>query len=316
MKSRKADEGANGRPCLKGWLFLKVIDLPQEEWILPGHRLCAGCAAALAYRIALKALGPNTIVTVPASCITVLHGMYPVTSVKIPCLNTAFETSAASASGIEAGLKALGREGVTVMSWAGDGGTYDIGIQALSGAAERGANILHVCYDNEAYMNTGTQRSGATPLGTRTTTTPVQGKKQQKKDMVMIMLAHGVSYLATATPAYPLDLFKKFQKAATVKGTRYIEILCPCPPGWGFETHLAMEMGRLAVRAGVFPLLEGNGEGVTFHALSRSVPKREAFDEYVKGQGRFKSMKDEDIELLWQQVLSRRERMLKVACHV
>lgn len=288
---------------------MKAIDFPLEEYILPGHRLCAGCAAALAYRIALKALGPNTIVTVPASCITVLHGMHPVTAVKVPCLNTAFETSAVSASGIRAGLNAMGREGVNVVSWAGDGGTYDIGIQALSGAAERGDDIIHVCYDNEAYMNTGTHRSGATPIGTLTTTTPVDGKRQHKKDMIMIMLAHGVSYLATATPSYPMDLFKTFQKAAQIHGTRYIEILCPCPPGWGFETHLALEMGRLAVRSGVFPLVEWKGDSLTFHALSSPEPKREIFDKYIREQSRFRSMSEEDVESFWKQILARRKRL-------
>ena len=150
---------------------MKIQEIPSEEYILPGHRLCAGCAAALAYRLALKALGPNTVVTVPASCITVLHGMYPLTAVRMATLNTAFETAAASASGISAGLKALGREDITVVSWAGDGGTYDIGIQALSGAAERGDDFIHVCYDDEGYINTGTHGSGAAPMAPLAATT-------------------------------------------------------------------------------------------------------------------------------------------------
>jgi pyruvate ferredoxin oxidoreductase beta subunit len=240
---------------------------------------------------------------------TVLHGMYPLTAVKIPCLNTAFETAAVSASGIAAGLKALGREDLTVVSWAGDGGTYDIGIQALSGTAERGDNILHVCYDNEGYMNTGTHRSGATPLGSLTTTTPLAGKRQHKKDMIMIMIAHRASYIATVSSSYPLDLFAKFKKAKEKKGTRYIEIFCPCPPGWGFDSGMPIEMGRMAVKAGVFPLLEWEDESLRFNPLSAQDPDRATFDRYVGSQSRFRTLNAEDKESLWREVLSRRKRL-------
>lgn len=213
-----------------------VLNLPEREYLLPGNRTCAGCGLSIAYRYILKALEGNAIVAVPASCLTVLHGMYPTTSVLIPCVNVAFPSTAASASGLVAGLKVLGRTDITVVGFAGDGGTHDIGIQALSGAAERGADFIYICYDNEAYMNTGTQRSSSTPLGAKTATTPVLGKQQHLKDMPRIMEAHSVSYIATACPSYPADLYDKMRKAKTKKGTRYIHISTPCPPGWIFPT--------------------------------------------------------------------------------
>ena len=162
------------------------LTITDREYALPGNRACTGCGLALSYRHGLKGLGEKTILTVPACCLTVLQGMYPISSMTVPCLNTAFETTAASAAGIRAGLDALGKKDVTVVGWAGDGGTADIGIQALSGAAERNTDIIYVCYDNEAYMNTGTQKSGSTPFGARTSTT-VDGKIGHKKDMPRIM---------------------------------------------------------------------------------------------------------------------------------
>lgn len=274
---------------------MKVKDLPKEEYILPGNRLCAGCGASLAYRHALKALGPNTIVTVPAGCVTVLHGMYPRTTVRVPVLHTAFETTAASASGIVAALEAQQRDGVTVVGWSGDGGTADIGIQALSGAAERNTNYIHVCYDNEAYMNTGTQRSSATPCGIRTATTPGVGKTEQKKDMVMIMAAHRIPYIATASAAYPLDLYEKFAKAKTIFGTKYIHIMCPCGPGWGFEPADVIEVGKLAVKTGVFNLFEIQDGRLRFNGPSKREPTYDV-EKYMKVQKRFRSFTDEQIE--------------------
>ena len=198
-----------------------VMQLPEEEYVLPGTRACSGCGLSLAYRHILKALGEKTILTIPASCLTVLHGLYPCTSVRLTNINTAFATTAASATGIVAGLKALGKTDYTVVGIAGDGGTFDIGIQALSAAAERNSDFLYICYDNEGYMNTGTQRSSATPMGAFTTTTPAT-KIEHKKDMIAIMEAHGIPYMASASPAYPLDLYDKVAKAKTIHGTRYI----------------------------------------------------------------------------------------------
>jgi len=238
----------------------KLLDLPEEEYMLPGNRACAGCSLAIATRYILKALEGNAILVVPASCFTVLGGMYPVSSVRLPWMNVTFPSTAASASGVAAGLKALGKSNgptaTTVVAFAGDGGTVDIGLQALSGAAERNEDILYICYDNEAYMNTGTQRSSATPLGAKTATTPVLGKQQHPKDMVSIMEAHGVCYIATASPSYPADLYDKVAKARTKKGTRYIHVSAPCPPGWGFPTKDTVKVGRLSIECGAVVLLE------------------------------------------------------------
>ncbi|MHA1231072.1 MAG: thiamine pyrophosphate-dependent enzyme [Candidatus Helarchaeota archaeon] len=286
---------------------LRPRDLPQEEFILPGTRACSGCGLSLCYRYALKALGKNTIITVPASCSTVLHGMYPCAAVKLPMLNTAFESTGASASGIRAALNALGRKGITVLAWAGDGGTTDIGIQALSGAAERRTDIIYACYDNEAYMNTGTQRSGSTPFGAFTTTTTT-GKKERRKNMPMIMAAHGIPYVATTNSAYPIDVYKKFKRAKEEFSgdTRYIHIFSPCPPGWGFDTRDLIKIGKLATETGVWDLYEIiNGKfqlnGDTLK-IAQGKKKRKPVIEYFRSQKRFNTLKDEDIKRIQEEI--------------
>ena len=202
------------------------LPLPEREVMTPGHLACQGCGAALTMRLALKALGPRTVLSIPACCWSVIDGPFPHSTVNVPLFHTAFETAASTASGIRAAFEILGKEDVNVVAWAGDGGTYDIGIQALSGAAERNDNIIYICYDNEAYMNTGIQRSAATPLGAWTTTTPVKHPKSEpKKDMVSILAAHRIPYIATATIAYPEDLVRKLERAKETKGTKFILIL-------------------------------------------------------------------------------------------
>jgi pyruvate ferredoxin oxidoreductase beta subunit len=290
---------------------MKVTELPKEEYMFPGNRTCAGCGAALAYRHALKALGHNTIVVVPAGCVTVLHGMYPRSSVNVPVLHTAFETTGAAASGVVAALEIQGKTDITVVGWAGDGGTADIGIQALSGAAERNTNYIHVCYDNEAYMNTGTQRSGATPCGVRTSTTPGMGKTEPKKDMVMIMAAHRIPYVATACSSYPLDLYDKFVKAKSIFGTKYIHILCPCGPGWGYQPEDTIEVGRLAVRTGVFNLFEIEQGRVRLSSPSRREPSL-AVEDYLKTQRRFRDLTPEQIESIRQGAKDYRQQLLSM----
>ncbi|MCK4242063.1 MAG: pyruvate synthase subunit beta [Dehalococcoidia bacterium] len=293
-----------------------VLNLPEREYLLPGNRTCAGCGLSIAYRYILKALEGNAIVAVPASCLTVLHGMYPTTSVLIPCVNVAFPSTAASASGLVAGLKVLGRTDITVVGFAGDGGTHDIGIQALSGAAERGADFIYICYDNEAYMNTGTQRSSSTPLGAKTATTPVLGKQQHLKDMPRIMEAHSVSYIATACPSYPADLYDKMRKAKTKKGTRYIHISTPCPPGWIFPTKDTVKMGRLAVETGMVTLYEMEDGVFRLTGRSRSVAERgklKPVGDYIKLQGRFAGISADNLKELQTWVNSRWAGYLKRA---
>ena len=293
-----------------------ILNLPEREYLLPGNRTCAGCGLSIAYRYILKALEGNAIVAVPASCLTVLHGMYPITSVLIPCVNVAFPSTAASASGLVAGLKALGRTDITVVGFAGDGGTHDIGIQALSGAAERGADFIYICYDNEAYMNTGTQRSSSTPLGAKTATTPVLGKQQHLKDMPRIMEAHSVSYIATACPSYPADLYDKMRKAKTKKGTRYIHISTPCPPGWIFPTKDTVKMGRLAVETGMITLYEVEDGVFRLTGRSRSIAERgklKPVGDYIKLQGRFAGIGADNLKELQTWVDSRWAGYLKRA---
>ena len=286
----------------------KIADIPEIEYMLPGNRACAGCGLAIAFRYILKALEGKAIITVPASCLTVLGGMYPISSARVPWMNCAFPSTAASAAGIVAGLKVLGKEGVTVVAMAGDGGTVDIGIQALSGVAERNTDLLYICYDNEAYMNTGTQRSSATPKGVRTTTTPVLGKKTHKKDMARIMEAHDLPYIAAASPAYPEDLYDKVRKARQIPGTRYIHIHTPCPPGWVFATKDTVNVGRMAVETGAVVLYEVE-EGV-FHLTARSktlAARKELkpLDQYLAMQGRFKGLPNEILAELEGRVTER-----------
>ncbi len=293
-----------------------IMDLPEEEYILPGTRTCAGCGLPIAYRYILKALGPKTIMTHPACCLTILHGIYPKTPVAINAVNNTFASTAASATGLAAGLKATGRDDFTVLAMAGDGGTFDMGIQALSGAAERGTDIIYVCYDNEAYMNTGVQRSSATPSGALTTTTPVIPKEQPKKDFIQIMEAHHLPYLATACSAYPGDVFNKFLKAKQIKGTRFIHLTVPCPPGWGFQTKDTVKLGRLAVETGIVVLYEvENGVfNLTGKSLSiaRSGRKRPV-EDYLKIQGRFKRMKEEQVVEFQRETDDRWEQLMKRA---
>ena len=275
-------------------------ELPTEEQLLPGHAACAGCGATVAIRLAQKALGPRTVFVVPACCTSVLQSAFPFTAFNTPCLNIAFEAAAAAASGVVAAYEARGIKDVTVLAWAGDGGTVDIGLQALSGAAERGTNFIYVCYDNEAYGNTGFQRSGSSPFGSRTTTTPT-GKREHKKDVPMIMAAHGIPYVATACISYPLDFVNKLRKAKTFVGTKYLQILTPCPPGWRFSTEKTVEMGRLAVQTGIWPLYEivnGKFELSSPSAALIDKTKRKPIEEYVKQQGRFDRIAPEDVEEL------------------
>jgi len=295
-----------------------AINLTETEYLLPGNRTCPGCALSLAYRHILKALEGQVIVTLPASCLTVLHGMYPITSVNVPCVNTPFASTAASATGLVAGLKALGRKGLTVLAIAGDGGTHDIGIQALSGAAERQSDFIYVCYDNEGYMNTGNQRSSSTPVGAISGTTPVLGKQQEQKDIASIMEAHGIPYVATANASYPLDLYEKVRKARTIQGTRFIHVFTPCPPGWGFPFGDTIRIGKLAVETGLVVLYEIENGRFRLSPVSESVARKAKLRpvrEYIVEQGRFRNITGEQINRLQEQVNARWKHSLERAAN-
>jgi len=281
-----------------------IVNLTEEEFVHPGNRACSGCGLSIVYRMGLKALGKNTILVVPPSCLTVLQGLYPVASTKLPCVNVTFASTGAAASGVRGAMKALNKKDVNVVAWAGDGGTGDIGIQALSGACERGEEIIYICYDNEAYMNTGVQRSGTTPQGVLTTTTPIHGKLQTKKDVPAIIAAHGIDYVATASAAYPVDFYDKVKKATTITGPKYIHVLTPCPPGWGFETRYTIKVGKLAVETGLFDLYEiDKGEFRLTGASKKLLGKeRKPVSEYFKTQGRFKSLNSDIVDTVQRQV--------------
>lgn len=258
----------------------------------PGHRGCAGCCDALAGKFMLDALGEDVIVVSPTGCLEVFTTPYPESAWGVPWLHSLFENAAAVASGVEAALKALGKKNNTkVVAIGGDGATLDIGLQAISGAFERGHDITYICVDNEAYMNTGIQRSGATPLYASTTTSPAGkvsiGNPQHKKNMPAIIAAHGSPYVATASIAYAPDMMKKVKKAAQIKGPTYVHVHAPCCTGWKFEGSKTIEVGRLAVETAMWPLYEmENGEitGV------RKIKNRKPVEEYLKVQGRFKHL--------------------------
>ena len=264
----------------------------QEEFLYPGHLACQGCGSTIAIRYVLKALGKNTVVVIPACCWSIIAGLFPSSCLGVPLVHTAFETAAVAATGVRAALDIQGKEGVNVLAWAGDGGTFDIGFQALSGAAERNEDILYCCYDNEAYMNTGIQRSSATPVGAWTTTTPKGGLEDRpKKDIVRIMAAHNIPYAATANVAFPDDLYRKAKKAASIKGMKFIHILSPCPTGWRIPSSESVEVARLATLSNLFPLYEvENGSKVIVNYFP---PKKVPVAQYLESQGRFHLVSDE-----------------------
>ncbi len=277
--------------------------IPDVELLAKGHRACAGCGCVLAIRYALKALGKNVIVSMPTGCMEVVTTPYPETAWRVPWIHVAFENAAAVASGVSRGLKVLGKRGVKSVAIGGDGGTVDIGLQALSGAAERGENILYICYDNEAYENTGIQRSGATPYGAWTTTTPVgrvkRGEDRPKKDMPAIMAAHGVPYVATASVGYPIDYIKKVKKAASIEGPTYIHVHAPCVLGWRIDSSKTIEVAKLAVLTGMWNLYEIEN-GVT--RVTFKPPRRKPVSEYLKVQRRFRHLTNEEIMKIQQMV--------------
>ena len=269
---------------------MAIKDIPVEECYIPGSAACPGCPATMAMRIVFKAIGKNMIMVVPACCTAVIESLHPKTSFNIPTMNIAFEAAAAGASGVEAALRQQGKNDTTVVAWAGDGGTYDIGIQALSGALERNTNFIYICYNNQIYSNTGIQRSGATPYAAWTTTT-VGGKTEFRKEMGEIIQAHHIPYAAQACIAYPEDLYNKVKKAKSIKGPKYIEIMAPCPPGWRFGMEKTVEMGTLAVETGAWALYEYENDKVSFNGKSKLILegkiKRKSIEEWIRYQGRF-----------------------------
>lgn len=283
--------------------------IPSGELMASGHLACPGCGGSLAMKLVLKGLGPRTMVALPACCWTIVAGPYPQSSLGVPLLHCAFETAAATASGIRAALDMKGDTETTVVAWAGDGGTFDIGLQALSGAAERNENFLYVCYDNEAYMNTGIQRSSSTPWGAWTTTTPTATPKSHpKKDLLAILAAHGIPYGATASVAYPADLLEKVAKARAIRGMRFLHLLSPCPPGWKTSDEETIDLARMAVLNRVFPLMEvEDGQRWRFTVDHPGEP----VEPYIRRQGRFRHLDEAQIRHVQEETDARWARLEK-----
>jgi pyruvate ferredoxin oxidoreductase beta subunit len=260
----------------------------------PGHRACPGCGATVAVRAILEATGPDVIVVSPTGCLETFSAQYPYSPWGVPWLHVLFENAGAVASGVEAALKKRGlADKINVIIIGGDGGTHDIGLGALSGMLERGHNITYICYDNEAYMNTGVQRSSATPVGAATATSPVGtqswGKVRPKKNLAAIVMAHGVPYVATTSIAYPKDITRKVKQALSIQGPKYIDIHSPCPIGWGFDSALTIELAKLAVQTGLVPIYEAfHGQPLKVRKLGKRVP----VSEYLQKQKRFRHIMD------------------------
>lgn len=300
---------------------MAVFNLPEEEYFVSGHRACSGCGAAIALRLITKALGKNSIIVEATGCMEVVSTPYPETSWKLPWIHGAFENAAAIASGISEALKFNGKEDVKVIAIGGDGATYDIGFGHISGAFERGHNFCYICYENEAYMNTGIQRSSATPFAASTTTSPAGkfsiGKEQWKKDIMHILAAHNSEYLAQASIAFPLDAFKKIKKAIETKGPTFINLLAPCPTGWRYPTEKTIEIAKLAVLTGIFPLYEIIN-GKHFINMPTSVENLKPVEEYLKIQGRYRHLlrperKEEELQFIQETTKKRFQILLDLA---
>jgi pyruvate ferredoxin oxidoreductase beta subunit len=292
---------------------------PQQESLAPGHRACQGCAELLAVRLVAKTLGHDFIIANATGCLEIVTSSYPHSAWKVPWIHVAFENAAAVASGVEAGIKSLKKKGkypvgreIKIIAQAGDGGTVDIGLQALSGALERGHDFTYICYDNEAYMNTGIQRSSSTPYGAATTTSPAGkesiGQVTMKKNVAEIAVAHNIPYVATASPSYPFDLMEKVRKATDAKGPAYLHVLAPCPTGWRLAPNLALSIGRLAVETKVFPLYEVvDGR----YRMTVEYKHHRPVEDYLKPQGRFRHLQESNIEFIQRYVDASYEQLLK-----
>ncbi len=283
----------------------------RPDLLAPGHRLCAGCAEPIIARMILKAVRGPTLATTATGCLEVATTIFPYTAWKLPWIHNAFENAAATASGIEAAWRAMRRKGrgplskyvtLDVVAFAGDGGTYDIGLQALSGALERGHDFTYVLLDNEAYMNTGIQRSGGTPYAAETTTSPagsvIPGKREWKKPIEDIVIAHRIPYAATISPAYPLDVLRKARRAFEAEGPAFLHAIVPCSRGWRFPPEKTITVSRLAVQTCFFPLWEcwlERGRPVyrlspPSEAIARRPESKRPVEEYLSIQGRFRHL--------------------------
>jgi len=263
----------------------------MQNLFAPGHRACAGCAMPTTVKLILDAAGPNTIVASPTGCLEVVSTPYPESAWEVAWIHSLFENAAAVASGVEVALKRFGKKDTNVLVIGGDGSTFDIGMGCISGMFDRGHNVKYICYDNEAYMNTGVQRSSSTPYFTHTTTTPAGkvsfGNPRPKKDMPAIAVAHRVPYVATASVAYPVDLRKKVKRALAIPGPAYIQVNAPCITGWTFDAGNTIELSRLVVETCLWPIYEYIDGKL---GEVKKIRSRKPVEEYLKAQGRYRHL--------------------------
>lgn len=286
---------------------MQNIDYEDQGLLCSGHVACPGCAEPVAIRLILSTIGADAIGVVSPSCTAMISGAFPISAVKVPMFHTTLESAAATASGIKRALVARGKPDTTVFCFVGDGGTYDIGLQALSSAAERDEDILYVCFDNEGYMNTGGQKSSSTPLGAVTGSTPA-GKVTQKKNIVEILAAHRTAYVATASPSHLNDLRAKIERAKAIRGTKVIIVLIPCVPGWGIADDAAVRTARKAVESGVFPLFEIE-DGVHYRITAGKADADPGVGSYLDEQARYRGLDADrvaalqaEVDLQWQRL--------------
>lgn len=290
---------------------MRITDIPNKRYGMPGNASCPGCPEAMGLRFVEMALGPKTVLVIPAGCSTIIQGIWPKSGISLSVFNIVFGATAAACTGLSLGFKLRGKEDVHVVAWAGDGATADIGFQSLSGAAERNDDVIYICVDNEAYMNTGIQRSSLTPYGAWTTTT-WRGKREHKKNLPLIMVDHNIPYVATASVGFPLDFIEKLRKASKIRGFKYIHLHAPCPVGWRFDPSMTVKVAKLAVQTGMWPLFEYENGVFRLSPISRPYKdksRRKPLSEYVKIQGRFRHLTEEDlarleeyVDELWHQI--------------
>jgi len=297
---------------------MAIMGFPEEEYFSCGHRACAGCACATAIRWITKAAGKDSILVEATGCMEVISTPYPETAWKLPWVHGAFENASAIASGVAAALRTQGVEGKKVVAFGGDGATYDIGFGLISGAFERGENFTYVCYDNEAYMNTGIQRSGSTPFGASTTTSPAGkesiGKVEWKKDLMHILAAHGSPYLASASVGYPQDAFRKLKKAMETTGPTFVNLFASCPTGWRVDPSKAIEIAKLAVDTGAVPLYEIIDGKHVINPQSKDLAKLKPVEDYLKLQGRYSHLfkpvrREKELAMIQERVKANLQRI-------